>query len=49
MIEYGVVHELVHLIELYNSNLFWNAVARVMSDWGDRKQWLAENGASYDL
>jgi len=49
MIEYLVVHELVHLIEPHHTNEFWDRVQQVVSDWGDRKQWLAQNGASYDL
>ena len=56
LIEYVVVHELVHLIEPHHTNAFWDRVERVVSDWCDaygglrlRKQWLAENGASYDL
>ena len=48
MIEYLVVHELVHLIEPHHTAL-WDRVERVVSDWCDRKHWLAENGASYDL
>ncbi|MEP0802771.1 M48 family metallopeptidase [Funiculus sociatus] len=49
MIEYVVVHELVHLIEPHHTQAFWDRVERILSDWCDRKQWLAENGASYDL
>ncbi len=56
MIEYVVVHELVHLIEPNHTNAFLDRVERVVSDWCDaygglrqRKQWLAQNGASYDL
>jgi predicted metal-dependent hydrolase len=49
MIEYVVVHELVHLIEPHHTNGFWDRVERILSDWCDRKQWLAENGASYNL
>jgi predicted metal-dependent hydrolase len=49
MIEYVVVHELVHLIEPHHTTAFWDRVERVVSDWCDRKRWLAENGASYDL
>ncbi|HEY9832061.1 MAG TPA: SprT family zinc-dependent metalloprotease [Stenomitos sp.] len=49
MIEYVVVHELVHLIEPHHTTAFWDRVERVVSDWCARKQWLAENGASYDL
>jgi predicted metal-dependent hydrolase len=49
MIEYVVVHELVHLIKPHHTHAFWNRVERIVSDWCDRKRWLAENGASYDL
>jgi predicted metal-dependent hydrolase len=56
LIEYVVVHELVHLIEPYHTNAFWDRVERIVSDLGDaygglrlRKRWLAENGATYDL
>jgi predicted metal-dependent hydrolase len=49
LIQYVVVHELVHLIEPNHTNAFWDRVERVVSDWGDRKRWLAENGVTYDL
>jgi predicted metal-dependent hydrolase len=49
LIEYVVVHELVHLIEPHHTTAFWDRVERVVSDWCDRKQWLAQNGASYAL
>ena len=49
MIEYVVVHELVHLIEPHHTTAFWDRVERVVSDWCDRKRWLAENGSSYNL
>ncbi len=49
MIEYVVVHELVHLIEPHHTHAFWDRVERVVSDWCDRKQWLAQNGVSYNL
>jgi hypothetical protein len=49
MIEYVVVHELVHLIEPQHTTAFWDRVERVVGDWCDRKQWLALNGATYDL
>jgi predicted metal-dependent hydrolase len=49
MIEYVVVHELVHLIEPHHTHAFWDRVERILSDWCDRKQWLAEKGVSYNL
>lgn len=49
MIEYLVTHELVHLVEPHHSNAFWQRVERIIPDYGVRKRWLAENGATYDL
>ncbi len=49
MIEYVVAHELVHLIEPNHHHAFWDRVEQIVSDWCDRKRWLAHNGASYDL
>jgi predicted metal-dependent hydrolase len=49
MIEYVVVHELVHLIEPHHTHAFWDRVERVVSDCGERKLWLAENGTTYKL
>jgi predicted metal-dependent hydrolase len=48
MIEYVVVHQLVHLIEPHHTNVLWDRVEWILSDWCDaygglrlRKQWLA--------
>jgi hypothetical protein len=49
MIEYVVAHELVPLIEPNHNHAFWDRVEQIVSGWCDRKQWLAQNGASYDL
>ncbi|MEH2325747.1 MAG: SprT family zinc-dependent metalloprotease [Nostoc sp.] len=49
MIEYLAVHELVHLIEPDHSSAFWHLVERIVPDYLERKQWLAENGAIYNL
>lgn len=48
-IDYVVVHELVHLLEPHHDHAFWDRVERILPDFSDRKQWLAENGATYDL
>jgi hypothetical protein len=45
VVEYIVVHELVHLNEPHHTRAFWNRVERAMPDFAVRKQWLAENGA----
>jgi predicted metal-dependent hydrolase len=44
MVEYVVLHELVHLIEPHHTPDFWLRVERAMSDFAARKEWLAENG-----
>ncbi len=44
VIEYVVVHELVHLLEAHHTPAFWARVERVMPDFAGRKQWLAERG-----
>lgn len=45
VIDYVVVHELVHLREQHHTPEFWRRVERAMPDFGARKQWLAEHGA----
>lgn len=49
IIEYIVVHELVHLHEPDHNTSFWKCIERAMPDFGSRKQWLAENGSSFRL
>jgi predicted metal-dependent hydrolase len=44
IVEYVVVHELVHLIESHHGKDFWRRVERVIPDFAVRKRWLAENG-----
>lgn len=49
MIDYVVVHEMVHLIEPQHNRVFWDKVKRILPDFEKRKEWLAENGVNYDL
>ena len=43
VIDYVVVHELVHT-EVYNhTKEFWNQVARIMPDYKKRRQWLKDH------
>ena len=46
IVEYIVVHELVHLREPHHTPDFWLRVERAMPDFAARKQWLAERGHS---
>jgi predicted metal-dependent hydrolase len=47
IVEYVVVHELVHLREPRHTPQFWRAVERAMPDWEHRRRWLAEHGHEY--
>lgn len=46
IIDYIVVHELVHLSVPYHNPEFWHRVERVIPDYVQRKCWLSENGGS---
>lgn len=42
--EYVVVHELAHLIEMNHSKRFWKIVEEIIPDYKEQKRWLKENG-----
>ena len=44
VIDYVVVHELVHLKEKNHSNRFWMALEAIMPDYHEAKGWLKDNG-----
>jgi len=44
VIEYLVVHELVHLIHPNHSKKFWQTVAEIIPDYEEKKDWLRING-----
>lgn len=45
VLDYIVVHELCHRLELNHSPRFWEQVERVLPDYKAREQWLNNNGA----
>jgi predicted metal-dependent hydrolase len=49
IIDYILIHELAHLREPHHGKAFWTLLNRTLPDWPQRKRWLAENGASYNL
>ena len=44
VIDYVVVHELVHLEEKNHSKNFWNKVKMLIPDYQKHKEWLKKNG-----
>ncbi len=46
VIDYVVVHELCHRIELNHSVKFWNEVQRVLPDYKEQRLWLKNNGGA---
>lgn len=49
IIEYVIVHELVHILEPNRTPAFWTRVERTMPDFAVRKQWLAEHAGRYEV
>jgi predicted metal-dependent hydrolase len=47
VVDYVIVHELVHLLEAHHTPAFWSRVERAMPDFAWRKQWLAERGGAF--
>lgn len=44
VLDYIVVHELCHRLELNHSPRFWEQVERVLPDYKAQEQWLKNNG-----
>ncbi len=44
VLDYVVVHELCHRLNMDHSPAFWADAARVLPDYEKRRQWLRENG-----
>ena len=46
VLDYVVVHELCHRLEMNHSPRFWAEVARVLPGYEASKRWLRENGGA---
>jgi predicted metal-dependent hydrolase len=49
VIDYVIIHELVHLRVRNHSRRYWHAVGEIMPDYKSRLNWLAENGHHLSL
>lgn len=49
VLDYVVIHELAHRIEMNHSKQFWEIVSNVCPEYKLRKLWLKEHGLSYEL
>lgn len=49
IIDYVVVHELVHLKEKNHTQKFWEILASILPDYEPRKEWLRVNGNYLEL
>jgi len=49
VIDYIVVHELVHLKIKNHSKTFWDAVAALMPDYKEHAKWLKQHGQTLDI
>lgn len=49
VVDYVVIHELVHLIELNHSKRYWHIVSQVFPDYMICEKWLKHNARLLDL
>lgn len=47
LIDYVIMHELIHLVEHHHGPQFWHALERAMPDWKTRKDLLAGSAKNY--
>ena len=47
LIDYIIIHELVHLSERHHGPAFWTALERALPDWQARKEALVDKAKDY--
>ncbi len=49
VVDYVIIHELAHLIELNHSKRFWKLVEDAMPNYKEMEHWLKEHGSKCDF
>lgn len=49
VVDYVIIHELAHLIEMNHSDRFWHLVEAAMPNYAEKEAWLKEFGAQCDF
>lgn len=49
VLDYIIVHELVHLKHKNHTKSFWNEIDKILPDYDKHVHWLRDNGAGMDL
>jgi predicted metal-dependent hydrolase len=49
MLDYIIVHELSHLVEMNHSPRFWSVVSNVLPDFQSRENWILQNSKHIDF
>jgi predicted metal-dependent hydrolase len=49
VIDYILLHELVHIREKNHSAKFWATLESILPDYGKHRRWLRENGHLLEL
>ncbi|WP_167956433.1 M48 family metallopeptidase [Anaerosporobacter faecicola] len=49
ILDYVIIHELAHRVEMNHSKQFWAIVEQACPDYKQRRLWLKEHGSSYEF
>ena len=47
VLDYVIVHELAHRLQMNHSRIFWNEVEKIIPDYKKRRDWLKKEGGRY--
>ena len=49
IVDYIIIHELAHIVELNHSSRFWATVHKMMPEYEQHEKWLKHNGYKFSL